>query len=243
MGYPRPAPQAPRLMDHEDDRDDRDDDKLLKELGLAAEARLVKMEGRVFVRFPAWSRNPACGCLTSWCRPGRAGQAEQMAQAGCRRQAQTAARTRHRRGAGRTAASTCAALSRHRRPVRRRADGPAPFPGQLAEWKPRSRPAFVFERIRQRIEHAIERDRKSATPRAPARASTWPSIPIRSRWRAAAAPFIALLGPTNSGKTHRAMEALAKAKSGVYLAPLRLLALENFERLQAMRARMARSCA
>ena len=44
--------------------------------------------------------------------------------------------------------------------------------------------------------------------------------------------FIALLGPTNSGKTHRAMEALAKASSGVYLAPLRLLALENYERLQ-----------
>lgn len=43
--------------------------------------------------------------------------------------------------------------------------------------------------------------------------------------------FIAILGPTNSGKTHQAMEALARARSGVYLAPLRLLALENFERL------------
>ncbi|MDD5298083.1 MAG: helicase-related protein [Rhodocyclaceae bacterium] len=43
--------------------------------------------------------------------------------------------------------------------------------------------------------------------------------------------FIAILGPTNSGKTHQAMEALAKATSGVYLAPLRLLALENYERL------------
>ncbi|BAL22549.1 helicase-related protein [Azoarcus sp. KH32C] len=43
--------------------------------------------------------------------------------------------------------------------------------------------------------------------------------------------FIAILGPTNSGKTHAAMEALAKAESGVYLAPLRLLALENYERL------------
>jgi len=45
--------------------------------------------------------------------------------------------------------------------------------------------------------------------------------------------FIALLGPTNSGKTHAAMEHLAKAKSGAYLAPLRLLALENYERLKA----------
>lgn len=43
--------------------------------------------------------------------------------------------------------------------------------------------------------------------------------------------FIAILGPTNSGKTHQAMEALAMAKTGVYLAPLRLLALENYERL------------
>lgn len=44
--------------------------------------------------------------------------------------------------------------------------------------------------------------------------------------------FIAVLGPTNSGKTHAAMEHLAKAKSGAYLAPLRLLALENYTRLQ-----------
>lgn len=43
--------------------------------------------------------------------------------------------------------------------------------------------------------------------------------------------FIAVLGPTNSGKTYEAMEALTKAKNGVYLAPLRLLALENYERM------------
>jgi len=45
--------------------------------------------------------------------------------------------------------------------------------------------------------------------------------------------FIAILGPTNSGKTHQAIEALAAAANGVYLAPLRLLALENYERLAA----------
>lgn len=43
--------------------------------------------------------------------------------------------------------------------------------------------------------------------------------------------FIAVLGPTNSGKTHAAMEHLAQAKTGVYLAPLRLLAMENYQRL------------
>ncbi len=39
------------------------------------------------------------------------------------------------------------------------------------------------------------------------------------------------VGPTNSGKTHNAMERLKKAKSGVYCGPLRLLANEIFERL------------
>ncbi len=38
-------------------------------------------------------------------------------------------------------------------------------------------------------------------------------------------------GPTNSGKTHAAIELLREAESGVYLAPLRLLALEIHERL------------
>lgn len=43
--------------------------------------------------------------------------------------------------------------------------------------------------------------------------------------------FILHVGPTNSGKTYDAIEALKKAKRGVYLAPLRLLAYEIFDRL------------
>lgn len=39
------------------------------------------------------------------------------------------------------------------------------------------------------------------------------------------------LGPTNSGKTFDALEALKSAYSGIYLAPLRLLALEVYEKL------------
>ena len=39
------------------------------------------------------------------------------------------------------------------------------------------------------------------------------------------------VGPTNSGKTHHALRALAAAKSGVYAGPLRLLAHEVWERL------------
>ena len=41
--------------------------------------------------------------------------------------------------------------------------------------------------------------------------------------------FILHIGPTNSGKTHDAMADFRSAKSGVYLAPLRLLAYEAYE--------------
>ncbi len=41
------------------------------------------------------------------------------------------------------------------------------------------------------------------------------------------------VGPTNSGKTYDAMQALKSADTGVYLAPLRLLALEGYESLVA----------
>ena len=40
------------------------------------------------------------------------------------------------------------------------------------------------------------------------------------------------VGPTNSGKTYEAIEQFKKANTGIYLAPLRLLALENYENLK-----------
>lgn len=43
--------------------------------------------------------------------------------------------------------------------------------------------------------------------------------------------FKFILGPTNSGKTYQAIEKLKSSDSGVYLAPLRLLALEIYQRL------------
>lgn len=42
--------------------------------------------------------------------------------------------------------------------------------------------------------------------------------------------FILHLGPTNSGKTYQSLEACKKAETGVYLAPLRLLAYEICEK-------------
>ncbi|RZA33130.1 MAG: RNA helicase [Lysobacteraceae bacterium] len=100
-----------------------------------------------------------------------------------------------------------------------------------------SEPAeYVFQRISQRLAHAIEREqeeRHAARTKESINLAEYPeSFEVASRM---GRKFIALLGPTNSGKTHRAMEALAKAASGVYLAPLRLLALENYERLQNAR--------
>ena len=60
------------------------------------------------------------------------------------------------------------------------------------------------------------------------RLSDYPdTFPARRRPRR----LIAVLGPTNSGKTHDAFERLATAASGIYLGPLRLLALEAFTRL------------
>ena len=43
--------------------------------------------------------------------------------------------------------------------------------------------------------------------------------------------FILHIGPTNSGKTFHATQALKSAKNGIYLAPLRLLAIEQYVQL------------
>ena len=43
--------------------------------------------------------------------------------------------------------------------------------------------------------------------------------------------FYLHLGETNTGKTYNAMVRLKEATNGIYLSPLRILALENFERL------------
>ena len=39
-------------------------------------------------------------------------------------------------------------------------------------------------------------------------------------------------GPTNSGKSHAALQSLSSYRSGVYCSPLRLLALEQYENLR-----------
>ncbi len=44
--------------------------------------------------------------------------------------------------------------------------------------------------------------------------------------------FVLHIGPTNSGKTYHALERLKGAKNGIYLGPLRLLALEIYEKMK-----------
>jgi ATP-dependent RNA helicase SUPV3L1/SUV3 len=45
--------------------------------------------------------------------------------------------------------------------------------------------------------------------------------------------FVLHIGETNTGKTHHALERMKQAESGLYLAPLRLLALEVYDKLNA----------
>ncbi|EKN64844.1 helicase [Neobacillus bataviensis LMG 21833] len=45
--------------------------------------------------------------------------------------------------------------------------------------------------------------------------------------------YVLHIGETNTGKTHHALEQMKEAESGLYLAPLRLLALEVFDKLNA----------
>jgi ATP-dependent RNA helicase SUPV3L1/SUV3 len=48
-------------------------------------------------------------------------------------------------------------------------------------------------------------------------------------------PVTALLGPTNTGKTHLALERMLTHASGMIGFPLRLLARENYDRVVAQR--------
>lgn len=54
---------------------------------------------------------------------------------------------------------------------------------------------------------------------------------IHSHARKVPRKIIYHMGPTNSGKTYNAIQALSKAKKGCYLAPLRLLAAELYDTL------------
>ena len=217
-----------------DPREEGDDDALVRELGLEARgAQLIKMEGRVFVRFTGvvetagltvpYQLVPAQGVLakpSKWRKMDREARAAVLAE----RVTEAAAQSLHR-----SAVDFVEEIYEAADDVGLDA---LTFLNVLDELETSEPAEFVFERIRQRLTHAVEREqeeRHAARTKESINLAEYPeSFEVASRMRRR---FIALLGPTNSGKTHKAMEALAKAKSGVYLAPLRLLALENYERL------------
>ncbi|SHG66261.1 helicase-related protein [Massilia sp. CF038] len=218
--------------------DDGSDDVLLGELGLdALGARLVKMEGRVFFRFAGvveagglrvpYELVPPQGVLA---KPSKWRKLERDARAALLQERVTAD----------VADALNASVAEFVDAISAQCEDanldPVVFLAPLAELKTSEPASFLFERIGQRVEHAIEREAEERHAERTKQSINLAEYPDTFEVaRRMPRRFIALLGPTNSGKTHRAMEALAKASSGVYLAPLRLLALENFERLQAAR--------
>ena len=118
------------------------------------------------------------------------------------------------------------------RRARQYGEDPFPYLAALAEAVNSDPADLLFPVIEQRLEFATEKAREArnvAATRESINLGEYPAsfeLAYRMPRR-----FIALLGPTNSGKSHEAVQALAQAESGAYLAPLRLLALENYERL------------
>ncbi|MEK0082325.1 helicase-related protein [Benzoatithermus flavus] len=86
------------------------------------------------------------------------------------------------------------------------------------------------EEERRREQQRHERAARAARLRAASGLGDYPALFPEAR--SLGRRWIAFLGPTNSGKTYAAMQALMTARTGVYLAPLRLLALEGYEILQ-----------
>lgn len=87
----------------------------------------------------------------------------------------------------------------------------------------------VYHRLRVACTHAVDRTLlANLAQRNPGFLDYLQCFPVA---RSIRRKVVAWLGPTNSGKTHRAVLALSSAASGMYLGPLRLLALEQRDRL------------
>jgi ATP-dependent RNA helicase SUPV3L1/SUV3 len=202
-----------------------------------AGARLIKLEGRVFVRFSGeveadllrvpYDLVPSHGVLA---RPGKWRKMDPDAQLQLVRERVNPAAMEALRQ------QTAAFVREIEAEAGDAGLDPLVFLQSLAGQDTSDPAEFVYDRIRQRLTHAIERaqeERHAALTRESINLAEYPdSFEMARRLPRR---FIAVLGPTNSGKTHKAMETLAHANSGVYLAPLRLLALENYERLLAAR--------
>jgi ATP-dependent RNA helicase SUPV3L1/SUV3 len=97
-------------------------------------------------------------------------------------------------------------------------------------------PTTVRRRERSALRPSTERETGRAAAREERRAQqSWvegaaPTLPVRT---VRPDEVVFHLGPTNSGKTHDSLQALAATGSGVYAAPLRQLAHEAYAKLSA----------
>ncbi|HEV7867965.1 MAG TPA: helicase-related protein [Chthoniobacteraceae bacterium] len=98
----------------------------------------------------------------------------------------------------------------------------------------RLRGCFTVNQYRQKIGITVREVRIRSANRRIAEGialhrfhETFPAARARKR------EILFIAGPTNSGKTYAAFQKLASARRGVYLAPLRLMAAEFWDRMQA----------
>lgn len=229
------APPLPDSLPATPETDDSDESAARHARSLDAE--LIKLEGRVFLRFSGTAK--AAGLQVPYClvpSQGVLAKPSKWRKMAAEDRLQLISQRAHAQAREQLHHKVCDFIG----DMHERADDAGlevmVFLHAL-EARETSEPVEqVFERIEQRLTHAIERqneERHAALTKESINLAEYPAsfdIAYRMPRR-----FIALLGPTNSGKTHQAMEALAKAESGVYLAPLRLLALENYERLRDAR--------
>lgn len=222
------------------DPEQLEDDELMRQLDLGAQGvQLARQEGRVFLRFSgsvdyagrsvAYDLVPAYGVLAKSSKWRKMDVATRSA-------------TLRERASVEATAALQADVAAFVVEIAEACDDcdidAAPFLDALASMQLAEPAGIVFDRLRQRLEHAVEREMEEQHAERTRQSINLAEYPATFEVaRRIKRRFIAVLGPTNSGKTHMAIEALAKAPSGVYLAPLRLLALENYERLQGMQAR------
>ncbi len=117
----------------------------------------------------------------------------------------------------------------------REAQNPSDSGGPLLHWYGKDRVlAREQDAMVERALHRVEqrRVRKQATGRRQRQRDFSLFKEYFPRARALEQRFVYFCGPTNSGKTYHALNALCQHTSGVYLAPLRLLALEGQEEIE-----------
>ena len=113
------------------------------------------------------------------------------------------------------------------------ADGVLVWNGMVARIRPATVPRCASDGPRRgdRSDRADPSARTGAGPRTPsASAERRIAISLPSRTREPER-VVAHLGPTNSGKTHAALDELVAKGAGVYAGPLRMLAQEAHRRL------------